>query len=101
MTLYGGSWVTRGSISMPGFVSVEEAEGNATPFNVGMLRTVISASPNWSPKAKYRDEAGCATLFVLLNAGQHPIDDLFDGVSVTLRYLRSTRSLWIILGVVA
>jgi len=49
--------VTRDSISIPGFVSVEEAKGVATPCNTDMLRTVISGSPNRSLHAKYRDGA--------------------------------------------
>ena len=36
--------MTLRSISIPGLVSVEEAEGIATPCNVGMLCTVISGS---------------------------------------------------------
>ena len=92
--------MTRRSISIPGFVSVEEAEVIATLCNAGMLRTVISGSPNWSLEAKYRDGAGCATLLILLNLGQHPLHDLFDGTKVTFRYLRGTRSLRIILGAI-
>ena len=93
--------MTRRSISIPGFVSVEEAEGTATLCNVGMLRTFISGSPNWSRKAKYRDDAGCATLFVLLNPGQYVLHDLVDGAKVTFRYLRDAWPLRIILRIVA
>src|SRR5688500_3618848 len=37
--------------------------------------------------AKYRDNAECATLFILLNPGQHFPCDLFDGAKVAFRYL--------------
>ena len=92
--------MTLRSISIPGFVSVEDAKGTATPCNVGMLCTFISRSPNRS-KAKYRDAAGIATLFILLNPGQHFLCDLFDGAKVAFRYLRDARRLRIIRGVVA
>ena len=93
--------MTLRSISIPGFVSVEEAEGIATLCNVGMLRTFISGSPNRSLRAKYRDGAGCATLSILLEPGQYRIDYLFDGAKVTFCYLRGTLFLLVILGVVA
>src|ERR687897_174868 len=93
--------MTRRSISIPGFVSVEEAEGTATPCNAGMLRTFISGSPNWSLKAKYRDEARFATLIVLLDPGQHILHYLLDGAKVAFRYLRVARSRRKILGIVA
>jgi hypothetical protein len=66
-----------------------------------MLRTFISGSPNWSRKAKYRDDAGCATPLALLNPGQHPLAYFVDRAKVTFRYLRGIRSLRIIFRVVA
>src|SRR5919107_363819 len=99
-SLLSPSWVTRRSISIPGFVSVEVAEGIATPCNVGMLRTFVSGSPNCSLKAKYRDDAGCATLFVLLNPGQYSLHDHIDGAKITFRYLRDAWPWRIILRII-
>src|SRR4028119_1522578 len=51
ITLYGGSCVTRRSIFIPGFVSVEEAVGLVGALcDVSASRTIISGSPYRSPR---------------------------------------------------
>src|SRR3712207_2672861 len=86
ITLYGGSCVTRRSvsISIPGLVSMEGVTTFVarTLCKVGMPRTIISGPPYRFPRPKYRASGGCATSFALPDERQDLLDDLLGGALV-------------------
>src|SRR4028119_1394044 len=83
ITLYGGSCVTRRSvsISIPGLVSIVGTLVASTLCKVGVPRNIISGPPYRFPRPKYRAQDGCATLVLLPDERQDLLEDLFGGAA--------------------
>src|SRR4028118_1688006 len=95
ITLYGGSCVTRRSvsISMPGLVSMEGATLDArTLCKVGVPRNIISGPPHRFPRPKYRAQDGYATSVPLPDERQDLLEDLFGGAPVLVGDLVRART---------
>src|SRR4028119_1371180 len=89
ITLYGGSCVTRRSvsISIPGLVSMVGTLVASTLCKVGLPRNIISGPPYRSPRPKYRAWDGCATSVLLPDERQDLLEDFFGCAPVPGGYL--------------
>src|SRR4028118_1290969 len=94
ITLYGGSCVTRRSvsISIPGLVSMVGTLVASTLCKVGVPRNIISGPPHRFPRPKYRAEDGCATSVPLPDERQDLLEDLFSGAPVLVGDLVRART---------